>query len=250
MSQLSRAAVKWSRLIGTGQASRPPPSAIFSWPKLFSTEAADPSLGSSDDPFNLNPAGFRALIDVYQPKFLNVVFSISGRVYAKLTNITRHTTKTDVLHLLDECGLNPENLKVEYNLSYTPQSMMVEFSSGEAYSAGLKAINRAGRVYNMKRVDKSDWDTTVPYDGKVILLYALPRIALMDDIERFLSGCQYDSSSIEIFNRPSNPNNVGNASSVRMGLVRFPSQALATHAFITKNRGFCLNAQISVHVLH
>ncbi|CAA0829767.1 Ribosomal protein S24e family protein [Striga hermonthica] len=229
MSRLSRAALKWSRLIGTAQASRPSPSSIFSSPKLFSTEAADPSLGSSDDPFNLNPA---------------------GRVYAKLTNISRHTTKTDIIHLLDDCGLNPENLKVEYNLSYTPQSMMVEFSSGEAYSAGLKAINRAGRVYNMKRVDKSDWDITFPYDGKVILLYALPRNALMDDIERFLSGCQYDSSSIEIFNRPSNPNNVGNTINIRMGLVRFPSQALATHAFITKNRGFCLNAQISVHVLH
>ncbi|KAL6519403.1 hypothetical protein OROGR_018723 [Orobanche gracilis] len=77
----------------------------------------------------------------------------------------------------------------------------------------------------------------------MILLSGIPHNALLDDVERFLSGCQYYSSSVT-FIRPLSKR------AVRMAVVRFPSQALAMHAYITKNRGFCLNNQITVQVLH
>ncbi|KAK6126123.1 hypothetical protein DH2020_040101 [Rehmannia glutinosa] len=221
MRQLSRAAMKWSRLIETAQPNRRLASTSFISPKLFSTEASEPT---SDDQFLRTPT--------------------SGLVYGKLANITKHTTKSDIINLLEGCDLNPENLKVEYNRSYFPLSMMVEFPSRSAYDAALRTIGRKGRLYNISKVDKAEWDTNAPYDGKAILLYGIPRNALIDDVERFLSGCRYDSSSIEMFVRPTNQG------LVRMALVRFPSQALAMHAYITKNRGFCLNDQITVHVLH
>lgn len=34
-----------------------------------------------------------------------------------------------------------------------------------------------------------------------ILLHGIPRNALIEDVERFLSGCQYDSSSISFSTR-------------------------------------------------
>ncbi|PIN08040.1 hypothetical protein CDL12_19385 [Handroanthus impetiginosus] len=152
--------------------------------------------------------------------------------------------KSDIINLLEGCSLNLGNLKVEYDRSYQPMSMMVEFPSRSAYDAAQRAITRKGRLFNMTRTDKSQWDITAPYDGKAILLHGIPRNALADDVERFLAGCQYDPSSIQMFARPTNQG------LIRMALVRFPSQALAMHAFITKNRGFCLNNQINVQVLH
>ncbi|KAL3646715.1 hypothetical protein CASFOL_009259 [Castilleja foliolosa] len=215
MSQLSRAAMKWSRLISTSQTNRHLPSTFFVSPKLFSTEAAEPSPVSSGSSF-----------------------------YARLGTITRYTTKSDILNLLEGCGLKLENLKVEYSRSYSPWSMMVEFPSISAYNDALREINRKGRLYEMKTAHKSEWDMTTPYDGKAILLLGIPSNALVDDIERFLSGCQYFSSSIEISYRQTNQGRS------RMAVVHFPSQALAMHAYITKNGGYCLNDQISVHVLH
>ncbi|KAL0344590.1 UNVERIFIED_CONTAM: hypothetical protein Sradi_4290300 [Sesamum radiatum] len=168
-----------------------------------------------------------------------------GSVYGRVNNITKFTTKSDIINLLEGCNLNPHNLKVEYNTrTYLPMSMMVEFPSKSAYDAAVKSINRKGRLFTMIRADKAQWDITAPYDGKTILLQGIPRNALIDDVERFLSGCQYDSSSIQMFVRPTDQG------PIRMALVRFPSQALAMHAYITKNRGFCLNNQITLQVLH
>ncbi|XP_011077407.1 uncharacterized protein LOC105161424 [Sesamum indicum] len=224
MSQLSRAAMKWSRLMETAQPNRRLPSTFFLSPKLFSTEASDSSLGSADDQFFRIPD--------------------SGSVYGRVNNITKFTTKSDIINVLEGCNLNPHNLKVEYTRTYLPKSMMVEFPSRSAYDAAVKSINRKGRLFNMIRADKAQWDITTPYDGKVILLQGIPRNALIDDVERFLSGCHYDSSSIQMFVRPTDQG------PIRMALVRFPSQALAMHAYITKNRGFCLNNQITLQVLH
>lgn len=43
---------------------------------------------------------------------------------------------------------------------------------------------------------------------------------------------------------------VENQEAIRMAVVNFPSRASASHAFITKNRGFCLNNQIAIRILH
>ncbi|KAK4432408.1 hypothetical protein Salat_1002900 [Sesamum alatum] len=224
MSQLSRAAMKWSRLMETAQPNRRLPSTLFISQKLFSTEASGSSLGSADDQFLRTPG--------------------SGSVYGRVNNITKYTTKSDIINFLEGCNLNPDNVKVEYTRTYLPKSMMIAFPSSSAYDAAMKAINRKGRLLNMIRADKAQWDVTAPYDGKAILLHGIPRNALIDDVERFLSGCQYDSSSIQMFVRPTDQG------PIRMGLIRFPSQALAMHAYITKNQGFCLNNQITLQVLH
>ncbi|KAH6797737.1 hypothetical protein C2S52_022291 [Perilla frutescens var. hirtella] len=220
MNQLSRASVKWSRLIG----GRRPPSVSAVALKPFSTEASESSRASSDDQFFQTPS--------------------TGVVYARLLDISKHTTKADIINLLDSSDLSPEKVKVEYNRAFLPLSMMLEFPSISSYDAAMRSIGRKGRLYNLRRADKSDWDVCHPYDGKSIILAGIPRNAAFDDIDRFLSGCYFDSSAIQISVRPTNEG------PIRMALVRFPSQALAMHAYITKNRGFCLNNQITVQVLH
>ncbi|KAL3825951.1 hypothetical protein ACJIZ3_021980 [Penstemon smallii] len=224
MNQLSRTAMKSCRFFKTATQNEMRPMTLASAPKLFSTEAAEPSPGTSGDLFLQTPS--------------------LGLVYGKIMNITKHTSKTDIINLLEGCNLKPENLKVEYNRIYSPLSMMVEFPSRTAYDAALRAIGRKGRLFNLSRADKAQWDTLAPYDGKAILMQGIPRNALIDDVERFLSGCQYDSSSVQMFARPTNEG------LIRMALVRFPSQDLAIHAYITKNTGFCLNNQISLQLLH
>ncbi|XP_073044424.1 uncharacterized protein [Primulina eburnea] len=223
MSLLRQAAAKWSRVINMARQIRVAPPIFSISPKLFSTDSAEPSQGPSIDQF-LNP-----------PR---------GLIYGRITSITKYTTKNDIINMLDESDLSPDKLKVEYNRSYLPLSMMVEFSSPSAYDSAIKAINRKGRLFTLARTDRAQWDAIAPYDGKAILLQGIPSTALPDDVERFLSGCQYDSSSISM------PPRSTLRGPVKTVLVRFSSQTLAAHAYITKNRGFCLNNQISVKVLH
>nr|POE59845.1 hypothetical protein CFP56_50031 [Quercus suber] len=72
------------------------------------------------------------------------------------------------------------------------------------------------------------------------LLQGFPRNALPEDVERFLTGCVYEASSIEMFMRGAFPD------AIRMAIVNFPSKNEAMNAFIKKNRGICLNNQISL----
>ncbi|KAF9680897.1 hypothetical protein SADUNF_Sadunf06G0169500 [Salix dunnii] len=103
----------------------------------------------------------------------------------------------------------------------------------------------------------------------LVLLEGLPKNALNEDIERFLSGCEFVPSSIRTFVKYPDPvmsagrknpatseeKTVPNTSEekrdpIRMATVLFSTRNEAMNALIKKNRGFCLNNQISVRVLH
>ncbi|XP_023544682.1 uncharacterized protein LOC111804194 [Cucurbita pepo subsp. pepo] len=167
----------------------------------------------------------------------------TGLVYGKLYGITRNVLKTDIVNLLEGCNLSLDDVKVEYNRSFTPTSMMMQFPSRKAYDNAFRVIGRRGRMYRLERADRSQWDLLSPYNGKTVLLQGIPRNAALDDVERFLSGCDYDATSINMFFRASIPE------PIRMATVLFPSPTQAMHAFLTKNRGFCLNNQILMRVL-
>ncbi|CAI9779016.1 unnamed protein product [Fraxinus pennsylvanica] len=226
MNLLSRASMKSIRLIQMAHQNQGLASIIRGPSRLFSTEADEASEGQNQDPSS---------------PFLQT--PTSGLVYGRLSGITKHTAKSDIVNLLEGCHLGLDDVKVEYSRSYMPSSIVVQFSSRTAYNAALRAIGRHGRLFRLERADRTQWDLIAPFDGKAILLQGIPRNALPDDIERFLTGCQYDASSMQIFMRQTNQG------PMRMAVVRFPNPALATHAQVTKNRGFCLNNQISVQVL-
>ncbi|KAJ8538341.1 hypothetical protein K7X08_014881 [Anisodus acutangulus] len=140
---------------------------------------------------------------------------------------------------------------------------MIQFPSRNAYDASLRAGLRKSRLFRMERLIVSSGTLyhammekldTKCFEAKKynddcrhyqILLQGVPRNALADDVERFLAGCQYNASSIQMFARQQRAFDRPPARTV---LVEFPSQALATHAFITKNRGFCLNNQVAVRL--
>uniref|UniRef100_A0A2N9F7M6 Uncharacterized protein n=1 Tax=Fagus sylvatica TaxID=28930 RepID=A0A2N9F7M6_FAGSY len=151
------------------------------------------------------------------------------------------TPDTDIINMLEGCNLTMDDVKVDYNWSFTPNGMMVQFPSRFAYDKAVKAIGRKGRLYRLDRADRSQWDLIKPYSGKTVLLQGLPRTAIPEDVERFLTGCEYDSSSIEMFLRSTLPD--------KWATVRFPSKTEAMNVFIKKNRGICHNNQILVRVL-
>lgn len=167
----------------------------------------------------------------------------SGLVYGKLVGITKNTLKSDILSFLEECNLSHDDLKVDYNPFYSPTGMIVQFPSRSAYDAAVRAVTRKGRLYRLDRANRANWDYVQPYGGKFVLLQGIPPNATIEDIERFLAGCEYDSSSIRLFFRQ------GASGSIRMALVNFLTPTAAMSAMITKNRGFCYNSQISMHVL-
>ncbi|KAL3536338.1 hypothetical protein ACH5RR_004799 [Cinchona calisaya] len=206
-----RTATKSTRLIGLGHHHQGLPSLLRGSPRRFSTEAEQPSQDTNADTFLQNPP--------------------TGLVYGKLFGTTKLTTKTDVLNLLDGCNLSADDVKVSYSRLYDATSMFLQFPSRQAYNTASRSITRKGR-FRLEVADRSQWDLIAPYDGKAILLQGIPRNALIDDVERFLSGCHYDASSIQMFSRQAFPY------PIRMALVRFPSQALAMHAYITKNQGY------------
>ncbi|KAK4583471.1 hypothetical protein RGQ29_026272 [Quercus rubra] len=193
-------------------------------PRRFSTEAEQPPQNSPIDPFLQNATD-------------------TGPVYGKIFGITKHTLKTDIINMLKGCNLTMDDVKVNYNWSFMPIGVMVQFPFRNAYDQAFRMIGRKGRLYRLERGDRSQWDLLMPYNGKTVLLQGLPRNALPEDVERFLTGCVYEASSIEMFMRGAFPD------AIRMATVNFPSKNEAMNAFIKKNRGFCLNNQISVRVL-
>ncbi|KAK2647658.1 hypothetical protein Ddye_015147 [Dipteronia dyeriana] len=162
-----------------------------------------------------------------------------GLVYAKLYGCTRNTLKKDIINMLEGCKLTLDDVRVHYTRNFMPLAMLVQFPSRHAFDNAFKMLIKKGRVYRMEKVSRSDWESFVPYHGKTVLLQGIPVNALIDDVERFLAGCEYDSSSLQLIQRPP----------MKIAMVRFPTQTLAMNAFLTKNRGFCLNSQISVRVL-
>ncbi|XP_009780572.1 uncharacterized protein [Nicotiana sylvestris] len=223
MMGLLRAMTKSNRPIQMGLQNQ---GLALSLSRQLSTQTETPQQDNSVDTFLQNPS--------------------TGLVYGRIYGIGRHTRKSDIISMLGASNLSLDDVRFEYNPNYAPVAAMIQFPTRNAYDASLRAVVRTSRLFRMERADRQQWDTLPHYDGKTILLQGIPRNALADDVERFLSGCQYDGSSIQIFARQQRGFDRPPA---RVALVQFPSQALAAHAFITKNRGFVLNNQIAVRLL-
>lgn len=162
--------------------------------------------------------------------------------------IGRFTSKTDIIAMMGDCHVTVEDVKFEYNTTFNATSVVIQFLSQADYSAALRAVTpKTTRQGGLFKVNRMQWENMRSYDGKSIVLQGIPRNAVFDDVERFLSGCQHDASSIDIRPMAQRP---GSTESVKMAVVNFPSRVAASHAFITKNRGFCLNNQISIRILH
>ncbi|XP_022743421.1 uncharacterized protein LOC111294395 isoform X1 [Durio zibethinus] len=205
------------------------PSFLRESPKRFSTETDQPQPPQPD-----------ASVD----QFLEA--ANRGFVYARLSGTSKYTMKSDIISLFEGCNLTADDIKVSYSRSLLPVAVMLRFSSPGVFSNATRTIRRFDRLYRLERVNASDWDIVRPYNGKTVVLQGLPRSVNLEDIERFLSGCDYDSSSIQTatFTRP------GSTNLVRLTTVQFPSQIQAMNACISKNRNLCLNNQISMRVLH
>ncbi|XVF08004.1 hypothetical protein REPUB_Repub06bG0187900 [Reevesia pubescens] len=205
------------------------PSFLRESPKRFCTETDQPQPPQSD-----------ASVD----QFLQS--ASRGSVYARLYGTTKFTMKSDIISLLEGCNLSPDDIKVSYSRSLFPVAMTLRFSSPAAFSNATRTIRRFDRLYRLERVNASDWDIVQPYNGKTVVLQGLPRSSMLEDVERFLSGCDYDSSSIRMvtFTKP------GSTNIVRLTTVQFPSQIQAMNACISKNRNLCLNNHVSVRVLY
>nr|KJB11235.1 hypothetical protein B456_001G248800 [Gossypium raimondii] len=209
-----RNAIKLHVSVRTVKPTHVLPSFLREPPKRFSTEP---------DQQQQQP-----LPDASVNQFLDS--ASKGFVYGKLFGITKYTMKSDIISLLEGCNLTPDDIKVSYSRSLFPVAMMLRFPSPSAFSNAGRTIRRFGRLYRLDRV----------------VLQGLPRSAALEDVERFLSGCEYDSSSIQTvtFTRP------GFTNLVRLTTVQFPSHIQAMNACISKNRKICLNNQISVRVLY
>ncbi|XP_043698386.1 uncharacterized protein LOC122649084 isoform X2 [Telopea speciosissima] len=224
MYSLSRNVMRLSASLHNGKPNQEGLQVLL-WetPRHFSSESEEPKKEPSIDPF--------------------LQRSSSGITFGRLVGSPRNTIKTDIINLLEGCNLTPQDIKFEYNRAYSPTSVMVQFPSRAVFDSAIRSIGRKGRLYRLDKADRSQWDLLTAYDGKVALLQGLPRNALPEDVERFLSGCDFDASSLQMFVRPAFPD------PIRLALVNFPSQTQAMHAALVKNRSFCLNNQVTVRVL-
>ncbi|KAK6231516.1 hypothetical protein QUC31_011211 [Theobroma cacao] len=226
---LLRNAIKSHVSVRTIRPMQALPSFLGASPKRFSTGTDEPQPPQPDASVN---------------QFMES--ASKGFVFAKLHGITKHTMKSDIMSLLEGCNLTADDIKVHYSRSFFPLGMMLRFSSPAAFSNAARTIRRFDRLYRLEKVEASDWDIVRPYNGKTVLLLGIPRNALVEDVERFLSGCDYDPSSIQMVTVPK----PGTPVPFRFTTVRFPSQIQAMNACISKNRNVCLNNQLSVRVLH
>ncbi|CAN0881433.1 hypothetical protein LINGRAHAP2_LOCUS14236 [Linum grandiflorum] len=174
---------------------------------------------------------------------VNPFLQTPGVVYGRLFGGGRHTLKTDIINLLEGCNLGIEDIKFSYVRGFTPNSVLLQFPSRQSYEHAFKVIARKGRIYRVQRAERGEWDLQTPYYGKTVLLQGVPPNAVPEDIERFLSGCDFDPVSIQ-FTRQGIPPNT-----IRSAVVRFESPVQAMNAFISKNGGFCLNRRVWMRVV-
>ncbi|KAI3965033.1 hypothetical protein MKX01_013964 [Papaver californicum] len=165
-----------------------------------------------------------------------------GSVYAKLFGVGKFTTKNDVMSLLESCNLSSEDIKVQYNPMFLPVSMVLQLPSHSAYDNAVREIIRKGRLYKIEKVEPGQWGFD-SYDGRAVLIQGVPRFASSEDIERMLSGCDFNASSLRFIWRQ------GFSGPVRFAVVQFPSKLDAIKAVLEKNRSFCMSTQISMRVL-
>ncbi|KAM0921867.1 hypothetical protein ACQ4PT_006566 [Festuca glaucescens] len=168
---------------------------------------------------------------------------IYGRLYSPTAGgnrLGKNVLKTDIIHHLEKCELSLEDVKIDYNRGYYPMAALLKFPSKESFN---KAARQTGRMYRLERATREVWEHKPSLDGKAVLLQGVPRNAQADDIERFLSGTNYEPPPFESFIRPGIPE------PVRVVLVRFHTKTDATNAFIAKNRSFCLNNPVSMRVI-
>ncbi|KAL9239261.1 hypothetical protein vseg_013601 [Gypsophila vaccaria] len=190
----------------------------------FSTESQQPSSPSPPTAPSLRPPS-------------------QGVVYGRLFGISENTLKTDIIHLFEGCHLTEDDIKVEYDRMFNPLAMVLQFPSLSDFSTAFKENSRKGRWLKLDKADRQQWDAVKAYNGSYVLLHGIPRTAILDDIERVLTGCNYDSSSFDIFTRSAYPE------AVRMAILRFPSQIEAMNAVIQKNGSYCLNNRILTRLI-
>ncbi|KAJ0244046.1 hypothetical protein HA466_0200050 [Hirschfeldia incana] len=168
-----------------------------------------------------------------------------GKLYGKFSGFSKHTLKSDVMNVLEGCNVTPEDLRFSYmrGANLNPAGVYVQFPSRSSYDSAMRAIAKKGRLYRLERATQSQWDPIVPCEGKVVALHGIPPNAIVEDIDRFLSGCLYHPGSIQFLTIQ------GMGSPKRVALVRFTSQTQAMNAYITKNRNFLLNQRINLQVL-
>ncbi|XP_078445453.1 ribosomal protein S24e family protein isoform X2 [Wolffia australiana] len=158
----------------------------------------------------------------------SIVDPPEGPCFARIRNIGRSTLKTDIIHHFEGSGLTEDDLKIEYNRNFDPTGILAQFPSRSSYNAAGRQNTKKGQPYAM-----------MPVRVKV------PRNAIAEDIERIFHGCNYDGSATEIFLRPGpEPKEP-----IKMALVRFPTREEAMTAARLRNRSFCLNSHVIMHVL-
>ncbi|KAG6772499.1 hypothetical protein NC652_017459 [Populus alba x Populus x berolinensis] len=198
--------------------------------------------------------------------------SATSLTYARFHGVRKHTLKTDIINLFEGSNLTPDDIiVVHHRFNNNPYAAAIKFPSRRAYDNAQRSLTRAGRIYNLEKTPPTVWDAALrnSYDGKTVLLEGLPPNALNEDIERFLSGCKFVPSSIRTFVKYPDPvmsagrknpttseerteptTSEEKRDPIRMATVLFSTRTEAMNALIKKNRGFCLNNQISVRVLH
>ncbi|CAN1142854.1 hypothetical protein LINPERPRIM_LOCUS26217 [Linum perenne] len=190
----------------------------------FSTEAGQPP--SPPEPSSVDP-------------FLQT----PGVAYGRLFGGGRNTLKTDIINLLEGCDLGVEDIKFSYTRGFNPNAVLLQFPSRQAYDNAFKVIARKGRIYRLQRAERSEWDLQTPHYGKTVLLQGISNNVIAEDVERFLSGCEFDPSSIQFIRQGIPPN------AVKAAVVKFESPVQAMNAFISKNGGFCLNSRVWMRVV-
>ncbi|XP_062215992.1 uncharacterized protein LOC133916367 [Phragmites australis] len=234
MSRLGAAALR------RGVAAYTVPSAsrlaafVLASPRLFSADAS-------------GEAAAAAAADSQDDSFLKA--SREGLAYGRFYSVIaggnrlgKDMLKTDIIHYLDRCELSLDDVKVDYNRGYYPVGALLRFPSKASFTTAIRQTNQ-GRLYRLEEISRDQWDLNQSFDGKALLLQGVPRNALPEDIERFLCGTNFEPPPFESFLRPGVPE------PIRMVLVKFGTKTDAMNAFITKNRGFCLNNPVSVRVL-
>ncbi|KAF3331673.1 hypothetical protein FCM35_KLT03079 [Carex littledalei] len=219
-----------------------PASSHWAFAQRFLSAEAGSSDASSDDPF------FRSA-----PEGL-VYGRISGRTQSILG---KNMLKTDLIHHLEGCDLSFHDIKFEYNRVFFLNSALVQFPVRASFENAFKQIKLRGGLFNLAKIGRSEWDMKSSYDGKAVknehigylpnrqvLMEGIPYNATLDDIERFLSGCNYDSSSFQFATRTQ-----ADSDPIRLVVVKFPTQLDASYAYASKNRSFCLSTPVNMRIL-
>ncbi|KAH7297387.1 hypothetical protein KP509_26G067300 [Ceratopteris richardii] len=217
-------------------------------PESSSSSKSESSIGSGGDYLSLFQPSSGSSIAPYTP----------GNVL-KVYPLPRYVLKEDIVRHVEGSNIKPENVKFVYSTAFRPDYVQISVDSPSTQKQAMKYLQERGRLgFRLLRLETSQPMPWTVVDaalkdsprGRTILMFNVNLSTDFEDVERFFTGYNYDSSYVRFIrvNTESNRARIGRQQVLHVA-VGFKTKLEALRAMREKMGDFCVNRAISLRLI-